>query len=385
MNYLRQNPRLWLFSTCILLGSLAGGVVAATFGDDEVTTLAQCELIPHGLDAMRCYVDALPFKTEAEFIALLTNIETMVKSPGWRHFKVECHEVTHEIGKLAAHRFSDYQKYYKTTPSTACAAGLQHGLLDAELAGVTDRELAQRGLSFCDGKLNHTDRCTHLLGHISFLRGDASSFEDRINLVRGVCGVRLEHESAESASLEFRCYDGAYMEASLRERRDGGGVGIGSDPLARCAARRETAPVEASACVYQLVQVAFGGYNVAGALASCEQHFFKLSLELYETCILGLTNFLGVLEPAPGQTPGEVCSNLGDVAPLCLAGFARSARNMAGFEAMRDVCRVVDFSNYERCVDLAMRPLPVEYRNGGTITNIAAQTDDPSILHSSSP
>lgn len=52
---------------------------------------------------------------------------------------------------------------------------------------------------------------------------------------------------------------------------------------------------------------------------------------------------------------------------------------------MRDVCRVVDFSNYERCVDLAMRPLPVEYRNGGTITNIAAQTDDPSILYSSSP
>lgn len=380
-----------MFSACLVLISLAVGAGAATFGGrNEKPTLSQCELLPHGLDAMRCYVDALPFNTEEEFLTLLTSIEAMVESSSWRHFKVECHEVTHEIGKLAAQRFPDYQKYYKTTPSTACMAGLQHGLLDTELAEVSDRELAQRGLSFCDGKLNHTDRCTHLLGHIAFLRREASGFEDRMGLVRGVCGSRREHESVETASLEFRCYDGAYMEASLRERRDAGGMGIGSDPLARCAARREVSPVEASACVYQLVQIAFGDGDAAGAMASCERHLVKLSRELYETCILGLTNFLGVLEPSPGQTPGEVCAGIGDFVPLCLAGFARSARNMAGFEAMQEVCKVVDFSNYESCVDLAMRPLPVEYRYAGSLTNVAVEytknTQDPaSFADSNSP
>lgn len=391
VNHFRRGARLWVLSACLLLSSLIVGVGAATFGGgNETPTLSQCELLPHGFDATRCYVDALPFKTEAEFLALLANIEAMVKSSSWRHFKVECHEVTHEIGKLAAQRFPDYQKYYKTTPSIACMAGLQHGLLDTELAEVSDRELAQRGLSFCDGKLNHADRCTHLLGHISFLRMGTSDFEDRMGLVREVCGSRREHASVEAASLEFRCYDGAYMEASLRERRDAGGLGIGSDPLARCVARRETSPVEASACVYQLVQVAFRDGDAAGALAACERHLVELSRELYETCILGFTNFLGVLEPGSGQTPGEVCAGLGDYVPLCLAGFARSARNMAGYEAMREVCGVVDPSNYERCVDLAMRPLPVEYRYAGSLTNIAVEysktiQDPASFTDTSSP
>lgn len=367
------------------------GVGVATFGGgDEAPTLRQCELLPHGFDATSCYVDALPFKTEAEFLALLVNIEAMVKSSSWRHFKVECHEVTHEIGKLAAQRFPDYQKYYKTTPSTACMAGLQHGLLDTELAEVSDRELAQRGLSLCDGKLNHADRCTHLLGHVAFLRMETSGFDDRMGLVREVCGSRREHASFETASLEFRCYDGAYMEASLRERRDAEGLGIGSDPLARCVGRREASPVEASACVYQLVQVAYMDGAATGALAACERHLVELSRELYETCILGLTNFLGVLEPGPGQTPDEVCAGLGDYAPLCLAGFARSARNMAGYEAMWEMCRVVDLSNYDRCVDLAMRPLPVEYRYAGSLTNVAVEhskniQDPASFTDSSSP
>jgi hypothetical protein len=133
--------------------------------------------------------------------------------------------------------------------------GLQHGLLEVELEDVPNSELSERGLSFCDDKLNYMDRCVHLLGHLAFFRGTSTTLETRMGFVRDVCGTAQYHDTPYQASLEFRCYDGAYMEAGLSIRRNLGLVNVSGEPLQFCAGLRGSRPVEASACIYKMVQI----------------------------------------------------------------------------------------------------------------------------------
>lgn len=350
--------------------SIAFGAALATTKKPEPAPV-ECSLLPHGPQATECYAGLFSFDTESEFLAVLGKIEAMVSDPTYRHFQVECHEVTHELGRRAANLFPQYQKFYKTTPSLACMAGLQHGLLEAELDTVSNERLAELGMGFCEGKLSHSDRCVHLLGHITLLRSSSTNFDDKMTLVRSVCGNLTSHSGPDSAALEFRCYDGAYMEASLNVRRATSETDIPKPVLAYCSTMLDSRMVEAAACIYQLVQVSLGDLDSAQAvLDECERYFGSKLFNLHEICVLGLTNFLGVLEPIPGQTPAEVCKHPSSLGGVCRSGFARSARNMAGYGAMVSVCRDLEPDNTDECERLGNLPLPVPYIQAGSLTDI---------------
>jgi hypothetical protein len=370
-------------SIILLLAVMALGVVSAVlFSAKDPLSLEYCAALPRGRDATFCYVAALSFETEEEFFLALDQVESIVADPGQLHFKLECHEVTHELGKLAAQKFPDYRKYYKTTPDKGCVAGLQHGLLEIELSSVSNADLGASGLDFCAEKMNFTHRCTHFLGHVARVREKSSTLEVAMTFVRKVCGGADSYSSPDSAFLTFRCYDGAFMEESLQVRRGVINASLNPDPLAWCARRREEDPVEASACVYQLVQLTFESLDTERALNSCGRHLASLSRKLHEMCILGLTNYLSVVYPVSERTATSTCSGIGDLESICRAGLAIGMRSMAGYEAMKDTCKLVSPGAYDDCMVLAGRPLPIEYPKNGVITDVATEVG---ALHENSP
>ncbi len=86
--------------------------------------------------------------------------------------------------------------------------------------------------------------------------------------------------------------------------------------------------------------------------------------------MLGLTNYIGSAGERSGPYFMGVCADPDSLGDLCVAGFARSARNMSGSLAMESVCSAQQPERFQSCIDLAERPLPVEYRTSVGLTNI---------------
>lgn len=353
--------RLRFFVGAVILTGIMSGITAATWQGGARTKSAprECGDLPHGPQSRDCYVARLSFTDEAELTSRLREVELMLNNPTARHFHVECHEVMHEIGKLAASRFVAFRELYTATPDTACMGGFQHGLLETELDDTSDEELSAKGAKFCEGKFKAYDRCIHLLGHVAMQRTLRSREGISPDLTRDVCGTKKLHDSYLSAFHEFRCYDGSYMEVSLAVRRSQGALHLGSTPPeVFCSEMRTERPVEASACIHQMASVLVAEDGATPkTLSRCTNLLSAASPAFVDVCLLAVANFMGVLAEDPYET-ATVCDSIPGYDRVCYAGFARSIGNMTGFAASEKFCKALRPQDLEGCMETS---IPFEY------------------------
>lgn len=352
--------------TAVLLVSplVLGSLIALKTTHEPYHSLEYCETLAHGPSARDCYVKVLSFKDEKSLDTTLSAVNDMMLDRSRRHFQVECHEVTHELGKMAAAVVEDYHRLYTATEDSSCMSGFQHGLLEAELATMTDDELSYVGQSICDGKLREFNRCVHLLGHIAAQRSDLT--EAGMDLARRVCGRKLVHVTYDSAFHEFRCYDGVYMEITLRMRRTSGQVGPGFSKLPAehyCASLRNDHDrvVESSACIHQVstILVSETGYTPE-TLQRCARLSSTTSASFGSLCMLSAASFMGTVTDDPVALSSEICPSLGQYGRTCFSGFARSYGNMSGLAAAEEFCRRVLPEDLAGCLDVST---PFEYNS----------------------
>ena len=354
-----------LFLVALLGLSLAlGSMVALRTGSEKISSLNDCLVLPHGPAARDCYVRVLEFDDEGSLYERLATVEKLMLDPTQRHFQIECHEVTHQLGKTAASIVEEYQKLYTATEDDACMGGFQHGLLEAELASMTDAELASAGQSVCEGKLREFNRCVHLLGHIAVQRSELA--ETGIELARKMCGNKPVHLTYDSAFHEFRCYDGAYMEITLRMRRTPGqgGLDLSNRPAEEyCVSLRTDYDrvVESSACMHQVstILVSESG-NTPETFERCTRLITTVSAAFSELCTLASASFMSVTSDDPVNLSPRVCTGLGQSMRACFAGFARSYGNMSGLSAAEDFCQMVSSNDVDGCLDVST---PFEYNS----------------------
>lgn len=342
-------------------------------GKESLTVVSTetCIGQPPGPPSVDCYAKILDFDSPVGFWTTMREVDYMVSSPQHRHFQVVCHEVTHKIGKKAAEVFQDFQHLYKTTPSSACMNGLQHGLLEFELSTMPTDVFASTGRDLCKNKFNHEDRCLHLLAHLAVQRSPVGRLEDRMDLARKICGPDPVYTEPEMVSLNliYRCFDGAYMEASTQIRRATGETVFNGDPLKFCSSLRETAPIEASACTYQMANILYSStFSAQSSVDACIAAGLETSRAFSELCLVSVLNYIAIDTEDPVSSSREVCQTLGPRRDDCEAGYARSIKTMLGWDAADEFCE--QMRSPADCKVLYRRPVWVEYRTASGIGNI---------------
>lgn len=324
------------------------------------------------IKAVECYSAVLidEFRTNG-LPQSIDLVYTMFNDPRFGpHFKNNCHEALHFLGKASALRLGGNLRDVISMGTNLCSAGFGHGVWEMEYGSMPTDAIVEQVPTICTGweGNNRSEEgssgigCRHILGHTL-----ATRYRGHVEDIAQICLVRDPQYDPASELIEDEiisrgnCLAGLFMENFLdlnRFRNEDVGAG---GPFETCEQPKVAAiPTIQWGCYNEIgaMVVPRFDYSMAASLRACQDQATKVSLpdhikmSCYDSIIRAITPALEYSSTEQAQA----CTGVpeGELMNVCIkyiaAEFAFSSNDVDG--ALR-LCNegISDPAALKSCID----------------------------------
>jgi hypothetical protein len=345
--------RRWLAAAFTVAMVAAGSAGAAIVRPTPDTSPApSCWELPPGPSARNCYRNEILAEADT-VVEIIELVEVMLEDPAdpvTGHFVRECHEVSHEIGRLLEQRAPID---VTPVPYNTCLGGLAHGAYEVRMEQLSDEELVAQAPTWCgpDPQM----MCRHLIGHVAMLRAlDSAGVDEALGPVSSVCAYPVGTNLEERSYLELYCLDGAYMQWMLDGLRYDSAIAT-DDPFGVCADLVERNILAAQACFRQSGPLVYETVaSASAAFDTCTPVVEQFGRVMGNHCLRSMVaNVISLSSEVPADA-ARLCPGTFD--PFrCLTEFDRIYAETVGMQdGFGLVCATLaDPDEVERCRQVA--------------------------------
>lgn len=346
----QQRTRRWMLVASIAtVLSVTVGVVTALYLVSD-TPQQDCTQLSIGMAARQCYESQILENVDTGDVdAVLRAAAALLARPesaGAQHFARECHEVTHNIGRLFEETYGNID--VSNVPFSTCVGGLAHGVYEYRMEQMTYRDIVAAAPGWCGD--DPAWGCRHLVGHVAMVRALASGpVTDALGTVEEVCAYP-DAAGEDRAYEEFYCIDGAYMQWMLDTLRVDAAYAT-ADPLSVCASLLEQNVLAAQGCYRQVAPIIYEQVATHDDVIDvCNEIAAAHGTIMGVHCVRSVAANLVSLSDRPVADAAALCPGSFD-ALRCLAEFDRLYSDTVGTqEGFGMICRTLpDLEQEQAC------------------------------------